>query len=153
MCVKTAGPNSGDEFAVTVFISDRITSGGIMEHLNGLGHIGLPCKDMEETAAYYEALGFKVAYSTVNNGQKVSFLQQGNLMIEAYEEEIVGKSGAINHICIDTDDVEACFDQAKKMDLVFDDGEIHFLPFWEKGVRYFIVIGPNAERIEFCQVL
>ena len=31
--------------------------------------------------------------------------------------------------------------------------EIVFLPFWENGVRYFLIEGPNKEPIEFLQKL
>ena len=31
--------------------------------------------------------------------------------------------------------------------------EIEFLPFWEKGVRFFKVLGPNHEPVEFSQIL
>jgi len=35
---------------------------------------------------------------------------------------------------------------------VITDG-IEELPFWEKGVKFFMIKGPNEERIEFCQKL
>ena len=31
--------------------------------------------------------------------------------------------------------------------------EIQFLPFWEKGVRFFKVLDPNNAPVEFCQIL
>ena len=31
--------------------------------------------------------------------------------------------------------------------------EIDALPYFEKGVRFFNLVGPNAETIEFCQML
>ena len=30
---------------------------------------------------------------------------------------------------------------------------IHFLPFWDNGVRFFTIEGPNKEKIEFSQYL
>ena len=30
---------------------------------------------------------------------------------------------------------------------------INSLPFWEKGIKFFIIEGPNRERIEFCEIL
>ena len=30
---------------------------------------------------------------------------------------------------------------------------IHFLPFWENGVKFFTIEGPNKEKIEFSQYL
>ena len=35
---------------------------------------------------------------------------------------------------------------------IITDG-IEELPFWENGVKYFMIKGPNEERIEFCQKL
>ncbi|MDD4797654.1 MAG: VOC family protein, partial [Eubacteriales bacterium] len=32
-------------------------------------------------------------------------------------------------------------------------GEIKGLPFWNNGVKFFTIMGPNAEKIEFCQIL
>ena len=31
--------------------------------------------------------------------------------------------------------------------------EVHFLPFWENGVRFFTIEGPNKEKVEFSQYL
>ena len=33
------------------------------------------------------------------------------------------------------------------------DSEINSLPFFEKGVRFFTILGPNAEKIEFNQII
>ena len=27
------------------------------------------------------------------------------------------------------------------------------LPFWEKGIRYFNIKGPNEEVVEFCEIV
>ena len=35
---------------------------------------------------------------------------------------------------------------------VITDG-IEQLPFWDNGVKFFMIKGPNEERIEFCQKL
>ncbi len=29
----------------------------------------------------------------------------------------------------------------------------HFLPFWENGVKFFTIEGPNKEKVEFSQYL
>ena len=31
--------------------------------------------------------------------------------------------------------------------------EVHFLPFWENGVKFFTIEGPNKEKVEFSQYL
>jgi catechol 2,3-dioxygenase-like lactoylglutathione lyase family enzyme len=47
----------------------------IRKYEHGLQHIGIPCSSMEETAAYYEKLGFEIKYRTSTNGQPVCFLR------------------------------------------------------------------------------
>ena len=38
--------------------------------------------------------------------------------------------------------------------LKIKDNEIqHIDSFWEHGIRYFNVYGPNGETIEFCQIV
>ena len=29
---------------------------------------------------------------------------------------------------------------------------VHFLPFWENGVKFFTIEGPNKEKVEFSQL-
>ena len=63
-------------------------------------------------------------------------------------------TGAINHWAFDTPDIEAAFENAKELGLNFKDNEIqHIDSFWEHGIRYFNVYGPNGETIEFCQIV
>lgn len=124
--------------------------------ITGLQHVGIPTDDLNKTVVFYKSLGFEVALETVNEvaREQVAFLQLGNLMIEAYENRCaVGKPGAIDHIAMDTTDIQAAFICAKAAGLKVLDTEIQRLPFWEQGVWFFTVEGPNAEKIEFCQRL
>ena len=41
--------------------------------------------------------------------------------------------------------------EAEKMNTTKD--TIHFLPFWDNGVRFFTIEGPNKEKVEFSQYL
>lgn len=126
----------------------------VKDFLTGLQHIGIPTKDMDATLDFYAKLGFEVAYSTVNNGNRVNFLKLGNLCIETYEEaEIAMKYGSIDHIAIDVTDVEKTYEEICAMGLNNINDEIHYLPFWENGVKYFKIDGPNKESIEFSQFL
>ena len=33
------------------------------------------------------------------------------------------------------------------------DRQVNGLPFWENGVKFFTIEGPNKEKIEFCEKL
>jgi len=56
--------------------------------LTGVAHIGIPTNDLDKTIAFYKKLGFVSALETVNKaaGERVAFLQLGDLMIETYEK-------------------------------------------------------------------
>ena len=118
----------------------------------GLQHVGIPTNDIAKTIAFYEALGFRVVHRKDNRGEDVAFLKMGDLVLETYENhKAVGMSGAIDHIALNVTDVEEARRIASDLGLdVIEEGQ---LPFWENGVRYFTVIGPNGEKVEFNQYL
>ena len=118
----------------------------------GLQHIGLPTNDLKKTIEFYAALGFEVAYQTVNNGEPVAFLRLGDLTFEAYENgRAVGITGAVDHVAINVTDVDAAREIADHMGLeVIEEGQ---LPFFDNGVKYFTILGPNKEKLEFNQYL
>lgn len=122
----------------------------------GLQHVGLPTNDLDKTIAFYEGLGFENVYETVNEAanERVAFLRLANLTIEAYEnKQAAMSSGAIDHLALDVTDIDACYAQAVQQGYEVVSSGIESLPFWEKGVRFFIILGPNKERLEFNQML
>ena len=73
----------------------------------GVQHIGIPTNDINKTIEFYEALGFNIAYRTVNGAEEVAFLQLHNLMIETYQNyQAKMEYGAIDHIAIDVKNIE-----------------------------------------------
>ena len=122
----------------------------------GLQHVGLPTNDLKATIAFYESLGFETVYQVKNEaaGEDVAFLRLKNLTIEAYENgQAAMKSGAIDHIAIDASDVEAAYRLAQEQGYQIVSNGVEFLPFWQNGVKFFILLGPNQERVEFNQYL
>ena len=121
------------------------------DHVTGYQHVGVPTNDMEATIAFYEALGFKKKYETENNG-RVIFFECGDVLIETYEKngQATGKRGAIDHIALAVDDLDKVIEEVKKIPYPIVEGP-ESLPFWENGVRYIVVLGPNAEAVEFLQ--
>jgi catechol 2,3-dioxygenase-like lactoylglutathione lyase family enzyme len=124
--------------------------------LTGIQHIGIPTNDINATIDFYKALGFTIASEAFlkEDNCKVCFLKMKNLVIETYENhQAVLKPGAVDHIALDVNDIDAAFAFAKKSGFKMLDNEISGLPFWEKGVRFFKIEGPNKEYVEFCQIL
>lgn len=122
----------------------------------GLQHVGLPTNDLKATIAFYESLGFETVYQVRNEaaGEDVAFLRLKNLTIEAYENgQAAMQSGAIDHIAIDVVDVEAAYRLAQEQGYRIVSNGVEFLPFWQNGVKFFILLGPNQERVEFNQYL
>ena len=127
----------------------------LRENLSGLEHVGVPTADIEKTIAFYESIGFEVALRTaIPDGGSVAFLRLGDVMVETYEsDEAAGRPGAIDHLALKARDIEAAFEAVKALGYELVNEQIEFLPFWDRGVRYFTFYGPNREKIEFSQML
>jgi hypothetical protein len=124
----------------------------IKDFCSGIQHLGIPTNDIEKTIRFYEQLGFKVALKTSNNGEAVAFLQMQNLVIETYENRTaVMRAGAIDHIALDVKNIDALFELVKTKQFPMLDEQVNSLPFWENGVKFFTIVGPNKEKIEFCE--
>lgn len=126
----------------------------LIDYTTGIQHVGIPTNDIQATKEFYHRLGFTTALETDNNGEKVAFLKMKNLVIETYENgQAAMQSGAINHIAIDVKNIDEVFSIVQSMDVEMADNCVNGLPFWENGVKFFTIIGPNKERIEFCEKL
>lgn len=126
----------------------------IKDFCTGIQHIGIPTNDIEETIRFYEQLGFQVAFLTKNGDETVAFLRLHNLIIETYENKLaVMQAGAIDHLSLDVKDIDSLFELIKQKGFSLLDEHVNGLPFWENGVRFFTILGPNKEKIEFCEKL
>lgn len=125
-------------------------------YTTGIQHIGIPTNNLNETIAFYKKLGFEAALETVNEeaGERVAFLKLKTLVIETYENKAATlKSGAIDHIAINVFDITKTYEYIENANLNTTGDTIHFLPFWDNGVKFFTIEGPNMEKIEFSQYL
>ena len=119
--------------------------------ITGLQHIGIPTNDMEETVEFYSTLGFQIALQTVNHAADE---KMGDVTLEVYENKKAAMAhGALDHIALNVTDIEKVFQMAKEQGFFMLDTEIQFLPFWEQGVKFFTILGPNKEKVEFSQYL
>lgn len=128
----------------------------LKEQLSGIQHIGIPTNDIETTVHFYETLGFEAAFCTVNEevNEKVAFLKLNTLVVEIYENKAARmETGAIDHVAIDVKDIQKVYEMINQAGLNTTNDKVHFLPFWENGVKFFTIEGPNKEKIEFSQYL
>ena len=126
----------------------------IQSFVTGIQHIGIPTNDLHATTAFFEQLGFRAVLRTRTAKEEVAFLQLRNIVIEAYENgKAAGVPGAIEHIALDVNDIEAAYAEIRSRGFEELEDGIQFLPFWERGVRYFTIMGPEGEKVEFNQKL
>jgi len=132
--------------------------------INHLQHIGIPVTNLKVSEAFYEKLGFKNATSSEfdHNGRKgkMMMMQLKDIIIELYQlpeadlEEIRNrKDGHIDHVTFDVSDIDQTYSAVKKASFHILEEEPVFLPFWENGCKYFNILGPDGERLEFNQIL
>ncbi|BCY18083.1 MAG: VOC family protein [Chloroflexi bacterium] len=133
--------------------------------IRGLQHLGIPVTRIDRSSLFYQRLGFTVEMSTTlkeeTGNTRVTMLKNGNLMIELYERPLIENSGFlgrsdgfIDHVALDVPDIDAALKEIKSMGLpVLEENAPVKLPFWQKGVRFFTVRGPDGEKIEFNQRL
>lgn len=128
------------------------------KYITGIQHLGIPTESISKTIAFYKSLGFEKEFETTlikeTVEQKVCFLCLENIVIETYEEKCTANQpGAIEHIAINVNDIEGAYKRIKELGYSSIEGEIKELPFWEKGVKFFTIYGPNKEKVEFSQYL
>lgn len=122
-----------------------------------MGHIGLGVNDLEATVQWYmDVLGFELIGSFVTpDGIPAKFLKSGDLVYEIFQP-IGGVSapGNIDHLCFESTDIEADYAYCVARGYSFETEGIQSIPtFWKNGIKYFKIMSPTGEPIEFCQIL
>lgn len=127
-------------------------------------HIGIPVTDIARSVVFYQQLGFANVMNNhflYNGGSGLVIMMQcGKVIIELYQlpakdlaEIRSRKNGHIDHIAFDVEDIDEVFNKLKSASFkIIEDAPV-FLPFWEKGCKYFNITGPDGERLEFNQIL
>ncbi|MEN9696605.1 MAG: hypothetical protein RLZ56_26 [Bacteroidota bacterium] len=132
--------------------------------INGLQHIGIPVTNLKTSEKFYEGLGFHNAMTShfEINGEKgyVSMMKMGTIIIEIYQmppaellEIQQRKNGHIDHIAFDVSDIDQSFQTLVDNGYKVLEPSPVFLNFWTKGCKYFNILGPDGERLEFNQIL
>jgi len=123
----------------------------LKDHVTGYQHLGIPTNDIEKTKEFFISMGFEPVFETVNNGEQVCFLAMGQIVIETYQNGKAAMArGAVDHIALDTDDLPSCVRLVRENGYHVVEGPA-YLPFFEHGVAYISIIGPDMEVVEFNQ--
>lgn len=124
-----------------------------------MGHLGIPVSDLEASVTFYEQLGFDVAFRSIVNGNRVAVMKQNSVAFELYQthfeagaSQLLRKTGSIDHFAISVSDIDQAYADITAKHIPVIEG-ICALPTWGHGIKYFLIQGPDAERIEFAQDL
>jgi lactoylglutathione lyase len=132
--------------------------------INRLQHIGIPVTDKDISEKFYFRLGFnkimEEAFEHEGGNGVCLMMQCGEVILELYQmpekilKDITARSdGHIDHIAFDVSNIEDTYRLMKENGFQVIEEAPRFLKFWKNGCRYFNIIGPDKERIEFNQIL
>ena len=134
-------------------------------NINHLQHIGIPVTDIKRSEAFYERLGFTNAMIApfAIEGEKGTciMMKRDHIILELYQmpetqlKEIRTRgNGHIDHIAFDVSDIDQAFAEIKSKHFqVIEEAPVFLPTFWSKGCKYFNILGPDCERLEFNQIL
>lgn len=132
--------------------------------LQGLAHVAVKVRSLKNSIGFYGKLGFcriGGGYLDTPDGRlEIAFLLHKGFTLEliqmtgaGLEELRTRGAGHIDHIALDVTDIQEAFYEAKKSKLQVLDYLVQELPFFEHGVKFFTVMGPDGEKIEFNQIV
>ena len=119
-----------------------------------LDHIGLAVTDVEAAREWYVSVhGFTVIGTfDCGIGHNVYFIKNGTTVYELYQDDSLPADarGKIDHISYLSYDIDADYAFAVKSGYTVTTNGIEELPtFWAHGCRYFKILSPTGEPIEF----
>ena len=132
--------------------------------IGSIQHIGIPVTNILTSESFYKQLGFinvmQSGFLHNNEPGKCVMMKQKDMIIELYQLpgkdlQSVGnrRDGHIDHIAFDVPDIDEAFAMLQAGGFTIMEEAPVFLNFWQNGCKYFNILGPDGERLEFNQVL
>ncbi|PKH25200.1 glyoxalase [Enterobacterales bacterium CwR94] len=124
-----------------------------MHPVTGLAHIGLRTGNMTAACRFYASLGF-VEEQSLQGDVEVRFLQLAGVVIELYQLPASGltrdaQTRGIDHVALRVADLDSALAWVQGLGHPISEG-----PAEQPGIaRYFLISGPDGERVEFSQPL
>jgi lactoylglutathione lyase len=139
--------------------------GKLLENnFKGIQHVGIPVTNLQRSVQFYQSIGFdNVMEGQFDHNNEIGnarMMKRSATVIELYqlpESELAEirnrKDGHIDHLAFDVSDVDKAFLDLKEAGFQISEKQPVPLNFWENGCKYFTVIGPDKEKLEFNQIL
>ncbi len=130
------------------------------EHIQGLGHVAVYTRDIEESVAFYEKLGGAVkgrgSVTTPEGEKKLALVSLGGVTLELIQSPVSMpmEEGNIPHFALLVDDLDAAAAAVRAAGVdTFLTPEKKVLPGLFGGLQNWFLTGPSGEQIELLQML
>ena len=130
------------------------------EHIQGLAHVAVYTKDIEESIAFYEKLGGAVegrgAVPTPEGEKKLALVSLGGVTLELIQSPtpVPMGEGNLPHLALRVDDLDAAAAAVRAAGVdTFLTPEKKVLPELFGGLQNWFFTGPSGEQIELLQTL
>lgn len=132
----------------------------MQEHFQGLGHVAIYTRDIEESIAFYEKLGGSVngrgGVPTPEGEKKLALVSYGGITLELIQSPgaMPMGEGNVPHFAILVDDLDAAAAEVRAAGVdSFLTPEKKVLPELFGGLQNWFFTGPSGEQIELLQML
>lgn len=130
------------------------------KHYQGLGHIAIHAKDMNESIAFYEKIGGAVqqraSISTPDGDKLLALVSFGGFTLELIQSPtpMPLTEGCVPHFAVYVDDLDAAAAAVKAAGVnTFMTPEKKVLPDLFGGLENWFFTGPSGEQIELLHML
>ena len=132
----------------------------MFQHYQGLGHVAIHTKNMDESIAFYEkiggALSQRASISTPEGDKLLALVSFGGITLELIQSptEAPMTEGCIPHIAIYVDDLDGAAADIRAAGVnTFMTPEKKVLPHLFGGLENWFFTGPSGEQIELLHML
>ena len=129
------------------------------ERCQGLGHVAVYTRDIEESITFYEKLGGSVkdrgGVPTQGGEKKLALVSFGGITLELIQSPgaMPMGEGNVPHFAILVDDLDAAAAAVRAAGVQFLMPEKKVLPDLFGGLQNWFFAGPSGEQIELLQML
>lgn len=131
----------------------------MFQHYQGLGHVAIHTKNMDESIAFYEKIGGvlqqRASIPTPEGDKLLALVAFGGITLELIQSptEAPMTEGCIPHIAIYVDDLDAAAAEIRAAGVdTFMTPEKKVLPNLFGGLENWFFTGPSGEQIELLHM-